>query len=125
MAAIRFNAITYSNKLTKAGLLKNIADVHAEELSEIINQDLVTKCDLEAVRQNIVHEIETSTQIVGRRIDSVTQNLGHELDLLKNTVIANQVALESRLRDLENRMTIKLGGMMVVGLSILGFLLKQ
>lgn len=125
MAAIRFNAITYSNKLTKAGLLKNIADVHAEELSEIINQDLVTKCDLESVRQNIVHEIETSTQIVGRRIDSVTQNFGHELDLLKNTVIANQVALESRLRDLENRMTIKLGGMMVVGLSILGFLLKQ
>jgi len=43
MAIHIFNAITYSNKLTSAGLDKKIADVQAEELSNIINNDLVTK----------------------------------------------------------------------------------
>lgn len=43
MSATTFNAITYANKLKKAGLEGKIADVEAEEMSNLVNNDLVTK----------------------------------------------------------------------------------
>jgi hypothetical protein len=46
MITATFNAITYANKLKKAGLDVKIADVQAEEMSEMINSTLATKEDL-------------------------------------------------------------------------------
>lgn len=38
-----FNAITYANKLKEAGMATRIADIEAEQMSDLINNDLVTK----------------------------------------------------------------------------------
>lgn len=57
MSAARFNAITYSKKLQAAGLHKDIADVQAEEMSVIINNDLVTKQDLLNLEVRLKNEI--------------------------------------------------------------------
>ena len=43
MTTSTFNAITYANKLKNAGLDAKIADVEAEQMSELINNELVTK----------------------------------------------------------------------------------
>lgn len=54
MTASNFNAITYANKLIKAGLDRKIADVHAEELGDLINKDLTTKTDLKDLEQRLI-----------------------------------------------------------------------
>lgn len=82
---MRFNAISYSNKMCAAGLEKKIADVVAEELSEVINNDLATKSDLFGVKNDLKHEIQA----------------------IKNEII------------------VKVGGMMIAGFGILGFILKR
>ena len=46
MSATTFNAITYANKLKEAGMLEKVANVQAEEMSNYINNDLVTKAFL-------------------------------------------------------------------------------
>lgn len=43
MTTTAFNAITYANKLKDAGMQARVADVQAEEMSNLINHDLVTK----------------------------------------------------------------------------------
>lgn len=43
MSGVTFNAITYANKLKEAGLDGKVADVEAEQMSNLINNDLVTK----------------------------------------------------------------------------------
>jgi len=85
MTTLRFNAITYANKLKNAGLSSSIADVEAEEISNLINNDLSTKQDVKDLEIRIVGEI----------------------------------------KNLKNEMTIKLGSMMVIGMAVLGFILKH
>jgi hypothetical protein len=53
MVAIRYNPITFSQKLNEAGLSKNIADLHAEELCNILNSDLCTKADIKELELKI------------------------------------------------------------------------
>jgi len=50
MATMRFNAIGYANKLKDAGLQSKIADIQAEELSNILNDDIATKKDIEILK---------------------------------------------------------------------------
>lgn len=53
MATMRFNAIIYANRLKDAGLQSQIADIQAEELSNILNDDMATKKDIEILRLQI------------------------------------------------------------------------
>ena len=65
MTAARFNAITYSNRLKHAADKNEMADIQAEELANIINNDLATKRDLEntssLLRQDLLN---TKNEIV-------------------------------------------------------------
>lgn len=53
MTTMRFNAITYANKLRNAGATKELADIQAEELDNIVNNDLVNKRDLKELEMLI------------------------------------------------------------------------
>lgn len=89
MSATTFNAITYANKLKEAGMATKVADVQAEEMSNIMESTLATKRDLSAL----------------------------------------ELSVNSMIRELELRMIVKLGTMMVVQsgliLTVIGFLLKH
>lgn len=50
---MRFNAITYANRLKDAGLQSKIADIQAEEISNILNDDIATKKDIEMLKLEI------------------------------------------------------------------------
>lgn len=76
MTAIRFNAITYSNKLHDAGLNKKIADVQAQEMSDIINNDLSTKQDLLNLEINIKQDLVN----LENRLESKLANLENRLE---------------------------------------------
>ncbi len=54
MTVQRFNAISYSARLTVAGLDKKIADVHAEETANILSNEVATKQDLTLLEKNLV-----------------------------------------------------------------------
>lgn len=57
MAAIRFNAITYANKLKNAKDNNERADIQAEELSNIINNELATKQDIDSLKHGTKQEM--------------------------------------------------------------------
>lgn len=54
MTTMRFNAISYAARLKNAGVEVSIADVHAEELSNILMNDIATKKDLETVKNEMI-----------------------------------------------------------------------
>lgn len=82
-----YNAITYSKKLREAGVNQILADIQAEELTNIINTDIANKQDILLIKQEINN-------------------------------------LEQKMINFKNEVIIKLGGMMVVCVTILGMLLK-
>jgi hypothetical protein len=54
MTAAAFNAITYANKLKDAGLDVRVADVQAEEMSNIFESTLATKRDLKELELRLI-----------------------------------------------------------------------
>ncbi len=70
MTTSTFNAITYANKLKTAGLAVKVADVAAEELSDIIANNLATKDDLKML------EVRLQAFIVKALLTSITAIVG-------------------------------------------------
>lgn len=63
MSTIRFNAIVYQNKLREAGLDMKIAQIHAEEMQNLLNTDISTKQDLVHLEHKMI--IKLGSLVVG------------------------------------------------------------
>jgi hypothetical protein len=61
MRVLQFNAITYANRLKKALDKNEMADIQAEELSNLINNDLATKQDLLNLKNEMIIKLAAIT----------------------------------------------------------------
>jgi hypothetical protein len=105
MATITFDTLKYSKRLKDAGVPEKQAEAEAEALAEVMEinlNELASRRDLK--------DVETSLK---RDIGEAESRLKHDLELIR---------LE--LRDLERRMTIKLGGLMMVAVGAVATLVK-
>lgn len=57
--AITFDTLQYANKLKKAGLSEQLAEIQAEALKEIIEDNLATKRDLEDLKKDLTIRMGT------------------------------------------------------------------
>lgn len=94
MTAITFDTHAYIKELKAVGFTEEQAEVQAKTLSSIFNANL----DELATRRDL-KELELANK--------------RDIELLK-----------ADLRELEYRMTIRLGGLMIAGFSALGVLMK-
>lgn len=60
MAAIVFDTLAYAKKLTGAGFTVEQAEVQAEAIAEVINENIATKRDIEELRKELLYEIKQS-----------------------------------------------------------------
>lgn len=97
MVTAVFDTLAYSKKLQAAGVTLDIAEVHAVALSEIIQDRLATKEDLNELRRELSHEIESL------RIETK-----HDI-----------MELRHRIDDVISQLTIRLGSMMAAGIILL------
>jgi hypothetical protein len=70
-----YNANQHSKRLQEAGLDERIADIHAEQLSEIVTNNLATKSDLANMKEyinGIKKEIELTMRLGGLMIGCTT-----------------------------------------------------
>lgn len=92
MTTIRYNPLTYSDKLIESGMktetAKIIAQHEAEFASSVNSESFATKDDIKDLRSDIK-------------------------------------ILIAEIKSLENRMTIKFGAIMLIGVGLLNFLQKH
>ena len=55
--AIVFDTLNYANKLLAVGFTKQQAEVQAEAIAELINENLATKRDLVEAKNELTYEI--------------------------------------------------------------------
>src|SRR5471032_950901 len=89
MNASKFNSLIYANKLEAAGVPEAQAQVHALALAEVLDTQMVTKADLEAVNVGL-----------NGRIDTVEANLTAR-------IAASEARMEENLAQLEARIELK------------------
>ena len=57
MATAIFDTLAYAKKLKKAGVPENQAEIHAEAIAELIDEQLATKKDLQILEANVTERI--------------------------------------------------------------------
>jgi hypothetical protein len=137
MTSVTFDTLRFAKKLQKSGLTEEQAEVFADALKEAVTDELVTKADLQALRHDLdlrfheldlrfheldgrFHEIDMRFQDVDKRFQSLIQGL----DLRSQSIDARFQGLEGKLIQLEQRMTIKLGSMMMLSVGAVAALVK-
>jgi hypothetical protein len=90
-----FNAIKYTEELKKAGFSPDQADVSMKVLIDVMNENFATKSD--------IHELDA-------KIDSKIDSLGQKM--------------ESGFREMEYKMTLKLGTISTIAIGVTATVLK-
>ncbi|MBF0346385.1 MAG: hypothetical protein HQL81_01845 [Magnetococcales bacterium] len=144
--AIAFDTYAFVRKLRDAGLTEQQAAIQAEALVGLIEERLATKKDLAEVEAGLKREIEkirsdlqrdlkeldSKTEIRLKELDTRAETRFKELDTKAETRSKELDAkteirfkeIDARLKELELRMVIKTGGMILAGIGILFGLMR-
>ena len=95
MHAVAFDTLEFSKRLVAAGFTERQAEALAEEQAALINDRLATKRDLKA--------LEAATKVDLKELES---------------------GLKRDIRESEQRVIIRLGGMMVIAVGVVAALVK-
>ncbi|MGK5094455.1 hypothetical protein WDW89_20870 [Deltaproteobacteria bacterium TL4] len=137
-----FDTLEYSERLQTVGFTSEQAKVQAETLKTILDDNIATKRDIEELRVELKRDIMGNTQHIEgvrvelkRDIEELRVELKH--DIMGNTQHIEGVRVELKRdieelrvelkRDLEEmgmKLTIRLGGMMVVAVGAVATLVK-
>lgn len=120
-------AATAILKLQRAGFTQD----QVEALAEYLDTQAVTKADLREEALRIERRIDAVEHELGARIDKLAQEMNERfvavdrrIDTVEHSLNRRIDDLENRINQLEQRLTIRLGGMMVVAVGVVAALVK-
>jgi len=111
--ALAFDTHAYVKKLVTAGVSEAQAEVQAEALSGLLENNLATKRDIAEIKRDMA-EMETSLR----------RDMGEMETSLKRDMKALETSTRRDLKELEMRLTIRLGAIMAGGIAIVAALVK-
>ena len=118
--ALAIDTLAYANKLQAAGFTEEQARVQVETLAEIVSENIATKADI-ALLQRDMKEFETALKA---DIALIRRDMKELETSLKRDIKEVEAALRSEIEAMGNKVTIRLGGTMVVGIAVLAAIIK-
>jgi len=98
---------------------QDIASLSLATKQDIASLALATKRDIELLRQELKQDIELLRQEVRQDIELLRQEVKQDVLLVKQDVLLVKQQLEHRIDLLQSTMTIRLGSILVVAMSLL------
>lgn len=102
------NVFGYAEKLEKSGFTKSQAEASLQVLVEIMNQEFATKEDV----RGLSHQLHVE-------VNSLRKELHSEISSLRNELHSEISLVRSDLDKLGDKLTIRMGTMMIAGLTIM------
>ena len=151
--ALTFDTHAFVKRLTKAGMPEDQAEVLANGQSDLYER-LVTKeyfaftlkheleklraelkndiarvqANLEQLRAELKHEFDQHKAANKQALKELELTLKHELEQhkaeLKHDIETNRTELKRDIKEMEQKLTIKLGAIVVIGITVLSVLDK-
>ncbi|MBF0139115.1 MAG: hypothetical protein HQL74_02420 [Magnetococcales bacterium] len=140
--SVMFDSLAYVKKLKAAGMPEPQAEVQAETIMEWMEDRLATKVELETIRTDLkrdikeidakiesvradlkrdIKELDVKTETRFKELDAKTEIRFKELDSKTETT---KTEIKRDLKELELRMVIKTGAMILGGIGILFGLMR-
>ena len=125
---VAFDTHDFVKRLTGAGMPEAQAEVLAGEQSRLIQERLATKSnlralelalknDLEKVQAELQHEFQEHKAANQQALKELELNLKHEIETFK-------AELKHDIKAMEQKLTIRLGAMLAIGVTVLAVLDK-
>ena len=131
MTAVAFDTHKFIKELRGSGLPEGQAEALQRAFSEAIGANLATKIDIERIEHKIEsHRQENKGDIerLENKIDSDIKDLKHDIESFrketKNDIESLRKETKSDIERSEQRVTIRLGSIMVVGIAVLAGVIK-
>ncbi len=109
IATQSFDTLGYAKKAKQVGFSEQQAEFQAEALFDLINEKLVTKQDVEEAKRELKQDIEEAKRELKQGVEGVKQGLAE---------------LKNEFKDMELRLTIKLGTFMAIAVGLMAVLQK-
>ena len=129
--AIALDTLDYARRLREAGFTEQQAEGQARALAAAMTDALATKQDLRELEARLdarFAQVDGRFAQVDARIDSLERHLDTRLVELEKRVEVrfneHDARFDGRLADLEHRMTLRLGGMLVAAIGAFSALVK-
>ena len=120
MSALAFDTYAAVKKLKEAGFTEQQAEAQTTLLTDVIAGELATKHDIEAIK----HDIET----VKLDLENVRAELKRDIETLraelKRDIETLRADMKHDMKELELRLTIKLGAMLALAVGAVATLVK-
>jgi hypothetical protein len=117
--AFAFDTLGYAKKLRNAGVPQDQAEAHAEAAREFVMAELVTRHDLEVVRNDLdgrIAAVRSDLQVMRRELDGSIAAVRHDLE---GSIAALRKELESSIDRLSLRLTVRMGVMLAAAIAVL------
>ncbi len=114
---LAFDTHAYVKSLQTVGFTEEQAEVQANALKTLVENDLATKYDLkelEVASKRDLKELETKMETRFKELETKMETQSKELE----------TKMETQSKELELRLTTRLGGMLVVGIAVVATLVK-
>ncbi|MEM6727220.1 MAG: hypothetical protein AAF618_01855 [Pseudomonadota bacterium] len=105
---VQFDSLGFVRRLEDAGVERKVAEAHADTAREYILAEVATSEDFRDLKRDLEAGLKSLTidnDMTRQRLDSELAKVRQEFQL--------------GLRDLEQKLTIRLGGMLVVAVGVL------
>jgi hypothetical protein len=113
-----FNALRYTKELEKAGFSHEQAEASVTILIDAMNDNFATKSDI----KELDSKIDSAVKELDSKIDSTVKELNSKIDSavkeLNSKIDSNALKFESSLREMEYKLTIKLGTMLTLAIGV-------
>ena len=127
MSALAFDTYAAVKKLNEAGFTEQQAEAQTTLLTDVIAGELATKHDIEAVKHDIETvklDIENVRAELKRDIETLKLNLENVRAELKRDIETLRADMKHDMKELELRLTIKLGAMLALAVGAVATLVK-
>ena len=115
-----FDTLKAAQELRKTGFEDRQAEAVVETISKAMSETVATKADLQLVRSDIdILRSEMATKADLQLVRSDIGLLRSEFELMRQSVDSRFDKVDSRIDALENKIVIKLGGLMVTMIFLL------
>ena len=118
--AVTFNTHAFVKRLTRAGMPEDQAEVLANGQADLYER-LVTK---EYFEFTLKHEFEKLRTELKQDIEKFQANLEQAKAELKHDLETTKTELKRDIREMEQKLTIKLGAIVAIGITVLSVLDK-
>ena len=126
--AIAIDILEYAKKLKAVGFTEEQAEVQAETLAGIIDENLATKRDMKGLETSLKRDMKELETSLKRDMKELETSLKRDIEELRRDMKGLETSLKRDMKELELRLkgelTLRFGAMMAASIAIITALVK-